>query len=291
MARKSAHPDRQLFDFLSGTLDEKTAQMIREHLANCVDCASVADLAHALKEKGRDWQISTPESQRSQPHPAVSELASFFYDKSPRARNSATAAHVALCRSCADELALYAQSERAASLYDSSQAEVGEVPARAWEMILDWEESSFARPKPESDAASSEQLAKLSQMLSERKDDLRGRAREALGRGVILTGKLTRSEADANRPDLVPVIVVDRTGQFRGVEMFEKATGERGASILKHAEKSSRFDNKQFQALLDFGEKSFVVVSDLIRRDTIRLQHVARPNAELRRADYFIIED
>lgn len=284
MARKSAHPDRHLFDFLGGALDEKAARPIREHLANCTDCASVVGVARALKERGRD-------RQGSQAHPDVSELASFFYDKSSRGRSPATAAHVALCQSCADDLALYAQAERAASLSDSSQAAPGEAPARAWEMILDWEESSFARPKPEGQSISGDMLAKLSQLLSERKDDLRGRAREALERGVILTGELTRQGPDASRPDLVPVIIVDRTGQFRGVEMFEKATGERGASILTHAEKSSRFDNKPFQALLDFGEKSSVVVSDLIRRDTIRLQHVARPNAELRRADYFIIED
>jgi hypothetical protein len=33
------------------------------------------------------------------------------------------------------------------------------------------------------------------------------------------------------------------------------------------------------------------VLSDVIRRDTVRLKPVTRADRELRRADYFIIED
>jgi hypothetical protein len=284
--KKSAHPDRQLFDYLSGALDADSRVSVEEHLSACGDCARVADLVRTLKTGAsplsrRQSRISNLESQVSEEHLPVSELASFFYSKSPRASNKTAAAHVAQCRSCAEAIAEYARAERAAREYDPAQAAGGEVPAKAWEMIREWEESSFAKPKPASETLGQEMLAKLFNLLSEQKDWLRNARRS-------VTGQAAGQDEPRN---LVPVIVVDKSGQFRGVEMFEKVTDADGESVLKHAEKSERFDKKPVHALLDFGEKDRVLVTDRINHDTVRIRQASGPNARLRHADYFIIED
>jgi putative zinc finger protein len=269
MAKRAAHPDRQLFDYLKGALDPPASQMIERHLADCAECASVADLARALKsDAGGSSQISNIKSEISKEHPDVSALASFFYARPPRARNPQVAAHVAVCKSCATEMSEYARAESAASRYDTAEAVRGEMPAQAWEMIREWEESSFAKPKAASEAISQKLLAKLLSLLSEQRDRF--------------------SEAEDASAGIVPVIVVDREGEVRSVEMFKKI---RGANILEHAEKSERFDNKPVHVLLDFGEGNRIILSDRIRRDTVRLKQPARQEAELRHADYFIIED
>ncbi|HST20051.1 MAG TPA: zf-HC2 domain-containing protein [Blastocatellia bacterium] len=269
MAKQSAHPDKQLFDYLNGSLDQNTSQMIEQHLASCAGCASVADLVRALKsEVGESSQSSNIKSEIAQEHPDISAIASFFYANRSRARNSQVAAHIALCQSCATEIAEYARAESAASRYNTIQ---GEMPAQAWEMIREWEESSFAKPKPASEAIGQELLAKLSNLLSEQREQL--------------------AEAESENAGMVPVIVVDREGEMRSVEMFKKIGGTRGQKILEHAEKSERFDNKPVHVLLDFGEENRVVVSERIRRDTVRLKQPARQESELRHADYFIIED
>ena len=268
MARRSAHPDTELFDYLNGALSASRSQVIEQHLAECAGCASVADLVRALKG---EVQSSNIKSEITGEHPDVSALASFFYANRASARNSQVAAHVALCQSCASEIAEYARAESAASRYNTAEAVRGEMPARAWEMIREWEESSFARPKDASEAIGQELLAKLSSLLSEQREQL--------------------AEAESENAGMVPVIVVDREGEMRSVEMFKKIGGARGQKILEHAEKSERFDNKPVHVLLDFGEESRVVVSEPIRRDTVRLKQPARQEPGLRHADYFIIED
>ncbi len=51
MAKRSAHPDKQLFDYLNGALDARDGQVIEQHLADCAGCASVADLVRSLKSE------------------------------------------------------------------------------------------------------------------------------------------------------------------------------------------------------------------------------------------------
>jgi hypothetical protein len=255
---------------LSGALDEPSAREVEQHLEGCKDCASLVDVISAMK------------SEMSDRHPDTGELERFFYGRL-RAGGRATAAHVAICRSCTDELAEHARAERAASSYIPSRDSSAEIPAAAWEMIRDWEESSLRKPKSLTTAASQEVFANLAELLSSRKDELREMAREQIERAA--------EKAFPDKLELVPVIIVDREGQFRGVEMFQKGNDPRGASVLKQVEKTNRFDKKPFQAFLDFGEKSSVVISDLVRRDTVRLQHVTHPDRTLQDADYFIIEE
>jgi hypothetical protein len=279
VVKKAVHPDNQLFDYLSGTLDTQSGISVEEHLSVCADCTAVADLIRALKVEAS--QLQSSQSKISDEHLSVSELASLFYSKSTSARNRTAAAHIAQCQSCAEEIAQYARAESAAKRYNPAQAARGEVPAAVWEMIREWEESSFAKPRPASLAISQEMLAKLFKLLGEQKDWLHNAQRAAK----------SQTSREGKEPNLVPVIVVDRSGQLRGVEMFERVSDTSGESILKHAEKSERFDKKPVHALLDFGEENPVVVSDRINHDTVRLQQAPRADAKLRRADYFIIED
>lgn len=270
---------------MKGALDAEAGASVEEHLAGCAGCAAVAGLVRALKDDARrsgGVESQTPNAgpRVAAGHPAVSELASFFYSKSPRAADRATVAHVARCRSCAEEIAEYARAERASSGHAPAAAG-GEVPAAAWGMIREWEESSFARPKAAGEAIGREMLEKLFNLLSEQKDWLRDARRSVMAQSA--------GEDETQR--LVPVIVVDRSGRLRGVEVFERVKDADGESVLKHAEKSDRFDKKPIHALLDFGDKDRVVVTEHINQDTARLRQASRPDAKLRRADYFIIED
>lgn len=273
MVRKSPHPE-QLFQYLNSALDSEAARMIAAHLYTCDECASVAAVVRALKESAlepeseRQSQISNLKSQISEGHPDVSELASFFYSRSRRKDNSRVAAHVALCRSCAEEIAQYARADSAAYEYNATESADAQVRAKAWEMINDWEGSGFAKLKPASEVLGQELLTRLSRYL----DEQRG-----------------RDEA-SSKPELVPVTIVSSSGKVRSVEFFERAVDSTGGSILKHSEGSARFDDKPVHVLLDFGKKERIVMSDLIRSGTIRLKQPAGKE-QPRRADYFIIED
>jgi hypothetical protein len=276
MVKKSEHPDIQLFDYLRGAVDPQTARLIETHLSICDDCSSVAAIVRLLKESASEpqnenrSQISNLKSGKSEAHPAVSDLASFFYGTSRRADRSRVAAHVALCQSCTAEVAEYARGDRAAHEYKVAKATQGAVPATAWEMIHDWEGSSFAKLKPASEVLGQELLTRLSRLLADRE---------------------VRSDVGRFKDELVPVLIVSRSGDVRSTEFFERVVDSTGTSILKHAEGSERFDNKPVHVLLDFGEKEPVVASALIRSDTIRLQQSTGTERQPRRADYFIIED
>jgi len=287
MVKKSAHPDIELFEYLSGALDTKAAQVIDAHLSVCAECASLAGFVRRLKasasepnSEGRS-QVSDLKSQTSGEHPDISELASFFYAKSRRAESSSVASHVANCSSCGEAIAQYARAEHAAAEYNPAKDTAGEVPAKAWEMIRDWEDSSFAKLKPATEVLSQELLTRLARILNERTQEVREMGGEVSG-----SQNIHRTE-DGGR---VPVLVVSRLGEVRSVEFFEQVVDSTGARVLRHAEGSARFDNKPLHALFDFGEKDQFVVSNMIRRDTIRLQET-RAEEESRRADYIIIED
>ena len=277
MVKKAAHPEFKLFEYLNGKLDEKAAQIIEEHLSLCDDCASVARLVSALKQAAREQtfegqrQDSVPKSRTPVVHPDTGELASFFYAKSRRARSSNVAAHVALCRSCGEAIAQYACAESAAADYKPASVAAGAVPANAWEMIREWEDSSFAKIKPANEVLGQELLSRLARILNEPQERKLGRDASA--------------PVDAER---VPVIIVSSSGHFRRVEFFDRGVDSTGAIVLRHSEGSARFDNRALLALFGFGEKDSFVVSNPVRRDTVRLD--ARTEESLR-ANYIIIED
>jgi putative zinc finger protein len=288
MARKPTHTEFQLFDYLKGTLDEKAAQVIESHLSVCDDCASVTRLVRALKDsafvqtrEGQSQDLILP-AQTSEEHPDLGELATFFYAKSQRAGSSDVAAHVARCGPCGEAIAQYARGEHAATEYKVAKDLAGEVPAKAWEMIREWEDSSFAKVKPASEVLSQDLLSRLAQVLKARSQELPER-----GHSVSRSLDVHRTE-DAKR---VPVLVVSRSGEVHSVEFFEQEVDSTGARILKHSEGSQRFDNRLVHALLDFGEEEPHVISELIKSDTLRLEPASREEGKLRRVDYLIVED
>lgn len=277
MVKKAAHPEFRLFEYLNGNLDEKAAQAIEAHLSACDDCALVVQLVRALKEAADEQNSGQPRassltSYKSGHHPDLSELATFFYTRSRRATASNVAAHVALCSSCVDVIAQYARAERAAGKYNPASVPAGAVPADGWAMIREWEESSFAKVKPAHEVLGQELLARLACILNEQ------------------PGRLLERDASAQQVERVPVLIVSRSGEVRSVEFFEEEFDSTGASVLRHSEGSIRFDNKPLLVLFRSSEKEPFVVSNPIRRDTIRLEKIGREKESLK-ADYIIIED
>jgi putative zinc finger protein len=283
MVKKSAHPDIQLFDYLNGAAETETVKAIEEHLSMCEDCTSLAALVGKLKQAASSEPTPESSSRASHPvshvsaeHPDTNELASFFYAKSRSAGSPRVAIHVALCNSCTEAIAQYARAEHIASEYKPAKAAPGEMPAKAWEMIGDWEDSSFAQLKPAREVLGEELLSRLFSLFDARTPQVSERTHE-----------VSRSQ-DAGR---IPVLVVTRSGEVRGVEFFEGMVDSAGVKVLKHAEGSQRFDNRLVHALLDYGEKEPVLISELIRSDTLRLEHAPREEDKLLRVGYFIIEE
>lgn len=283
MVKKSVHPDIQLFDYLNGAAEAEAAKAIEEHLSLCEDCTSLAALVYKLKEAMSSEptpegpsRASQPASHVSREHPDTNELASFFYSSSRPADGSRVAMHVALCSSCTEAIAQYARAEHYASRYESEKALTEETPAKAWEMIRDWEDSSFAQLKPASEVLGKELLSRLFGLFDARIPQVSERTHEVSG------------SQDAGR---IPVLVVSRSGEVRGVEYFEGIVDSTGVRVLKHAEGSQRFDNRLVHALLDYGAKEPVLISELIRSDTLRLEHAPREEEKLLRVDYFMIEE
>jgi anti-sigma factor RsiW len=266
MARTPAHPDKQLFDYLNDSLKESSARRVEQHLHGCSQCARAAALFRALK--------STRVSVGDLPHPDASEIGALFYGKSSIA-SPRTTAHVATCRSCAEELSEYSRAEAAASLYNPAERASGSVPAASWEMIREWEESSFARPRPATEVIGQELLAKLFNLVGERRDWLRDPRRTT-----------TDLPAGTAHTDSVTVVVVDRSGEVRSVEIFLKETDASGAELLRHADKSERFDNRAVHVLHDADGRQRVA-SYRVQCDTIRFESASSEE----KADFFIIEE
>ena len=275
MSKKQTHPDIELFDFLNVAVDQNEAKVIEAHLSTCEECGSIASLVRAFKRSASE-QTNADKHQVSSPigvHPDISTLASFYYARSNPADTASVRSHVAFCSSCAEAISEYARAERAAAEYERVKgAAAREVPAKAWELIRDWEESSFGKLKPANEVLGQDLLDRLSGLLNKAE---------------------IREERHADRSEnaeRVPVLIVSSSGEVRSLEYFDKTVDPTGASVLKHAEGSARFDNKPVHALFDFGDNRPLVITNLIRRDSVRLEP-ARPGAESRRADYIIIED
>lgn len=212
-------------------------------------------------------------------HPDSGELAAFFYGK---AKTAGVAAHVAACRSCADELALYVEAERAARRRRPTGAHVAaeKIPAAAWRLIAEWEESDFAKPKALDKTTSREVLDKLARLVLRRQAANRQPSRHAV------------SSPQANR---VPVLVVNRQGELRGVELFERATNRRGDLTLVHAEKSSRFDDVELHAVTHppkLGDrKSYDIESFRVHHGRVRVGKRADDSLTADDTEFFIIEE
>jgi len=266
MSKKQLHLDSTFFDYLSGKTEEAETRLIDEHLSTCEDCASAAAVVRAFKQTVAD-------SLHSEQHPDVSELASYFYDQSQEAA-SPTGRHIALCTSCTDEIAQYARSECAANEHAVAKGGTAAISKKAWEMIREWEESSFAELKPASEMLSSEFLEKLARVL-------RATERERSAGSHSVSGSSSVR---------VPVLIINRSGDVHSVEYFEQEIDSTGVRVLRHPEGSARFDNRLVHVLLDDGKSEPVLVSELIKSSTLRLESAINLE-ELRHVDYFIVDE
>ena len=144
------------------------------------------------------------------------------------------------------------------------------VSAQAWEMIHEWEESSFAKLKPAADVLTPELLDRLPRLLEER--------------------SAARKEDSGSAADRVPVLVINRSGQVSGVEYFDESIAPSGARVLRHAERSTRLDNRVVHVVFGAGEDEAAIGSELITADTLRFERIERFEG-LGRPGYFILED
>ncbi len=159
MSNQPSHPDRELFEYLRGGLDPSGRDMVEAHIAECADCKEVAGVVRALRQGGPDPDRASAWLEPRSGHPDISELATLFYGGAEASDVSQTAAHVAVCPDCREEIATYARAESAADSFDSRAAERVAFPDAAWEMIREWEDSSFAKTKPETKSLSPELAA------------------------------------------------------------------------------------------------------------------------------------
>ena len=124
------------------------------------------------------------------------------------------------------------------------------------------EENEIAKTKNQTNAISQDSLRRLAKVLAEREE--------------------VKGQFVSHRH--IMVVVMNREGEIRGFEKFEKSETASGIT-LKHAEQSARFADRELHAVSDQGGKEYEIASFKIERDRVRLGKLAP------RADYFIIED
>jgi hypothetical protein len=263
MTGKASHPGIELLDYLSGRFDSNTALGIEKHIAQCSACSSLVGLVRQLKASRAAGVTISSES-----HPDVGELARFFYSKSAKSRHPATAAHIAVCAECAAEIAEYARAESIASKFQPSQHTAGDVPASAWRLIHDWEDSDFALPKETGLSLGPDLLEKLYKLLE--------------------TAEIPSAELSSQ--DSVPVMVVDRRGELKRVETFERVRDERGSIAYRQSGRTELYDKKPVHVLVDVGQSSPLVISQMFERGLLKLEQPI-DRGDVRRADFFIVED
>jgi hypothetical protein len=269
------------------------ARAIEEHLGVCSDCSTTVAILGALR---RDQKNRVAASLRASAasdslargtqlpdepllHPDVSEIASFFYGKSSEQRRALVASHVALCPECAESLAVYAQAEHAASQYEPSKGQLLQFPAKARELINDWENSSFAKPRTPAETMDGRTLDKLIAFFREHRDDLR----------EVVRSSFTQSRGTVFAFELVPVAVVTHGGELMGVELFERIPDEPGTELLEHADRSERLNRRKLHAVVQSAGGSVTVVSEQIDRYGTRLRYSSATRGA--RTDYFVFED
>lgn len=175
MSNKQTHPGRELFEYLSGGLDPRGREMVEGHIAECDDCKEVIGVVRALRQGAPGPDTANAWLEEGSAHPDIGELAALFYGGAGAGSVSRAAAHVAVCPDCREEIAVYAEAERSAARFDSSAAKRVAVPAAAWEMIREWEDSSFAKTKPETKSLSPELAASDSTERGQTKEALPNR--------------------------------------------------------------------------------------------------------------------
>ena len=272
---KCSRSDNELFDSMSGRLDAKQSAEVEAHLAGCEECRLVASIVGQVRHestdsgnaKGAPAADQTRDSHSS--HLDIGELADFFYGSASGAANERATAHVAMCSECAELLSQHATGAAIALQYNPGEHEAA-IPDAGWRLINEWEESSFGGVRPAEDRHDAGMVERMLRLFNEKRDEIR----EAV------------SSYTAGR-DVVPVVVVDRQGSYRRVELFEQ-TASAGAVRLTHTERSSRFRSMPLHTIVRTDTGDHALVSTPIQHDSIEVGRDEHPGVSY---DRFIIED
>jgi hypothetical protein len=89
---------------------------------------------------------------------------------------------------------------------------------------------------------------------------------------------------------IVPVVVLDPTGGFRGVEAFHRLSRPRGLEALE-CEALDRFNNLPIHALLGSDRQYPMVISGRINRGMAELDYSSIQVGMIRPLGYFIVEN
>ena len=239
-----------------------------------------------IQSPGASYPILESVAADSSAHLDAADLASFFYGELPREAAAAAAGHVAMCADCARAISLYSDSAAAAEADAAAEAAApGNWPApvmpdETWRLIKEWEENCLANPRPESEAPNREMLERFIEILREHKEEI---DRVASGRDLPF-------EIGTGAHQIVPVVVLDSTGGFRGVEPFQRVSKPRGLEALQSHALPNRFNNLSIHALLGSERKYPMVVSGRINRGCAELDYSSLQTGSMRPFGYFIVE-
>ncbi|HYL99585.1 MAG TPA: zf-HC2 domain-containing protein [Blastocatellia bacterium] len=62
MGKKVIHPDKELLDYVSGSLDQTARSAVEQHLESCGECSHFASVVKALRQEAQGPSASRPES-------------------------------------------------------------------------------------------------------------------------------------------------------------------------------------------------------------------------------------
>jgi hypothetical protein len=233
-------------------------------------------LLDALRNRKADTSSATGSDIESA-HPSICEIAALFFEKGHVTNESESLSQIAASDHCTIEIAEYARGQEISRTYKAES--LGSIPPESWELIRNWENNVFTIPRGEGQIRDYHLLEKMMQLLKESDQDSFANFKNAI-----------TSNRQGAKPELVPVHIMDRHGELRNVELFENVSGKEGLH-LKCAREPERFNGMQFHILLDFGEASPRIITDVISESTIRLADPIRNNCEPIRLGLFIIED
>jgi len=213
-------------------------------------------------------------------HLDAAELASFFYGEMPRGAAAAAAGHLAMCSACASAISLHCDSHAAAQSPESS-ASAPSMSAESWKLIREWEENCLAEPRPESETPSREMLERFLEILRDHREEI----------DRVATGSAFTHALGTAVPQVVPVVVLDSAGGFRGVEPFHRVSRPRGLEALQYIAHPYRFHNLPIHALLGTERQYPMVISGRINRDIAELDYGSVQAGLMRPLGYFIVEN
>jgi len=279
VAYGSALPIRTGSDLGSGQMTRPTGRKDLEFEDLLQDASlSRPDLAQGL---GSADMLSESMPRGSSAHLDAAELASFFYGEMPGEAAAAAAAHLAMCSECATAISLYSDSHAAAEAVDHTTSEPLKMSDDSWKLIKEWEENCLAEPRPESETPSRELLERFLEILRDHREEI-----DRVAAGSSFTHSLGIA-----MPQIVPVVVLDSAGGFRGVEPFHRVARPRGLEALQYNAQPCRFHNLPIHALLAAERQYPMVISGRINRDTAELDYSSVQAGLMRPLGYFIVEN